>query len=168
MTCKQTFLFFICATLIPLSVSAHSNTTSIEVPVGERIVDIGYNRTFEAGVPILLDLGIKNADQTTIPFTDTWVRVSHHDQTMFSAPIFNGALGGARVTYVFPQAGTYTATVRFYNDGKEIVTADVPIDVIAGETKGPLWPIVVVGVSIISLATGVGIGLLARRARKRA
>lgn len=133
---------------------AHGDSESFEVSVGEYIVDIGYNRALEATVPILFDLGIKRSDQTSVPFTDAWIRLSQGDQTKFSAPVFNGALGGARVTYVFPIGGEYVATVRFYDHGKELATTDIPILVSTGDTEDrfSLLTLVLVGIGSAILA----------------
>ena len=91
-----------------------------------RIVDVDYRDAYiEADAIGRFDFGLFADDtrQKQVDFTDMWVRIVRKDgirvgRTLFAGAVAKQDFGGNGFSFVFPEGGTYTLSVR-YNDANE-------------------------------------------------
>ncbi|MSU73783.1 hypothetical protein EXS56_01450 [Candidatus Kaiserbacteria bacterium] len=110
------------------TVQAHGGEglTFTSTTTGGRIVDVDYpESSIEAGTIGRFDFGLF-ADATrqkqTI-FTDIWIRITEKDgseagKTLFAGSVAKQEFGGNGFSYVFPEGGTYTLSLRYNDTGK--------------------------------------------------
>lgn len=100
---------------LALPAFAHETGPSVEVEVGEYLIDIGYS-TFapQADEVVLFDFGLTR-EEAAVSFDDVWVRIESEEGVVFASGIHNAPFGGARMSYRFPEGGTYTVATRFEN-----------------------------------------------------
>lgn len=100
--------------------------TFTSTTTGGRIVDVDYaESSIEAGAIGRFDFGLF-ADETRqkqVTFTDVWVRIIQKDgseagKTLFAGSVAKQEFGGNGFSYVFPEGGTYTLSLR-YNDARK-------------------------------------------------
>ncbi len=90
------------------------------------IVDVDYSDlSVEAGRIGRFDFRLftDRTWETVVDFTDIWVRIvekngSKAGKTLFAGPISEQEFGGDGFSYVFPEGGTYTLSLR-YNDARK-------------------------------------------------
>lgn len=90
------------------------------------IVDVDYSDlAIEAGRIGRFDFRLftNRTWEKAVDFTDIWVRIVHKDgsrvgKTLFAGPISKQEFGGNGFSYVFPEKGTYTLSLR-YNDARK-------------------------------------------------
>jgi len=115
---------------------AHGTGASLEKQVGEYLIDVGYNTAvFAEQSSTAFDFDIKKGDEA-VAFSDVWVRISQGTKTVFAGGIYNADFGGARMTYVFPQAGEYEFSVRFENEDESIAESEFQIVVEEKQKEG--------------------------------
>lgn len=114
------------------------------------IADVNYSDTsIEAGRIGRFDFRLFT-DRTwerAVDFSDIWIRIVHKDgsrvgKTLFAGPVSKQEFGGNGFSYVFPEGGTYTLSLR-YNDankgdfGETVGEVEFELNVLrsAGENK---------------------------------
>lgn len=91
------------------------------------IVDVDYADTYvEAGRLGRFTFGLftDGTREKQIEYTDMWVRIVRKDDSKVGKTVFAGGLakqefGGNGFSFVFPEAGTYTMSVRYNNANKD-------------------------------------------------
>jgi len=117
-------ILFVGATIV----RAHGSGASFEKQVENMLVDIGYSvEEFSTDSSVVFDFGLKDANEAAVEFTDVWVRIVKDTSTVFATGVHNARLGGAIMTYVFPESGDYELSVRYQNDGENISETTFPI-----------------------------------------
>lgn len=110
---------------LPLGAGAHAFGVSHETTVDGVHIDIGYSSAAPvAGESVIFDfnLPVGEEDET---YTDVWVRIDHEGgSTKLATAVYNAEFGGPRMSYVFPEAGTYTVSVRYENNGTPLVKTE--------------------------------------------
>lgn len=116
-------------------VSAHEFGNSFELQTEEGLIDIGYSvEEFTDDTSVIFDFEILDEDGNEIFFSDIWVRIVREKSTVLATGVHNADLGGALLTYKFPETGEYVLHVRYQNDGKKVAEAEFPIIVQRGIT----------------------------------
>lgn len=134
-------------------VSGHGAGASFEEVVGAYAVDVGYDTpTFMEEETTAFDFALfDNATKDEVSFTDAWVVIEHENHTLFATGIKKSEFGRTTLLYTFPLSGNLSMSVRFQNNGEEIVEAVFPLLVEAAPKPG--------GNSSQSIIAGI-IGLL--------
>ena len=115
--------------------SAHGSEESFEKQVGNILIDVGYSTAnFTTDASVVFNFDVKSEEEEVF-FTDVWVRIVKDTSTVFATGVHNARLGGALMTYKFPGAGQYELSVRYQNDGKNVVEATFPLVVEQGEVE---------------------------------
>jgi hypothetical protein len=153
---KKSLFIFLLSLVFPLLASAHGSGLFIEKAVGEYVFDIGYSSDFIADDFIRFDLSLlKGVDKTPIPFSDAWVRISQGEKLLFAGPIAYGEFGKPGFSFVFPEAGDYTLSIRFEDSLKSLSEASVPIQVKPSAESGKSLPFALpVGTLILGALIG--------------
>jgi hypothetical protein len=144
--------------LFGVSVEAHESGTSYELIVEGYTVDIGYS--IEAPTTddvVAFDFQLQK-DTADAPFSDAWVKIEDaRGAVVFASGIHNAQFGGARMSYRFPEAGTYTMTVRYEAGDVRLAEAIVPLSVaeIPEETPTPPWLLVGLGGALLLAVVSV-------------
>jgi hypothetical protein len=108
-----------------------------------RIVDVDYREAYiEAGSFGRFDFNLFADDkrERVANFTDIWVRIVKKDgsrvgKTLYAGSVAKQEFGGNGFSFVFPEGGTYTLSVR-YNDsdsdrfGETVGEAEFELDVL--------------------------------------
>lgn len=143
--------------------SAHGDGASWETPVGQYVVDVGYEPDeFTAGETTRFDFNLKQGsgeDAPPVPFAEVWVRLKGTDLTYLATGVRKQTLGPTTLLYTFVKPGDYSFEVSFRDEsGKEAAAASFPVTVAAGEmgATSSLWlvyfaPGLVFGVVLASL-----------------
>jgi hypothetical protein len=128
---------FVLLVLAPLATWAHGDGASFEKEIGGYFVDIGYSAAVPSvGDLISFDFDLRkggSADSPTATYSDVWVRIVKGTKTYFAGGIGNGALGGPRMAYAFPEPGIYTVHSRFEDAQTETANASFTITVGAAD-----------------------------------
>ncbi|PCI30219.1 hypothetical protein COB52_01775 [Candidatus Kaiserbacteria bacterium] len=112
---------------------AHGTGSSFEQQDGDALIDIGYNtETFTEDSSVVFNFTMLDEDASPITFTDVWVRIVRDKSTVFATGVYNAKFGGATMTYRFPEAGQYTLSARFQNNGDSVAEATFPLEVEKG------------------------------------
>lgn len=120
---------------------AHGSSTSWEVPVGQYVVDVGYEpEEFVAGQSTRFDFNLKQgSDEEALPapFAEVWVRLKGVDATYLATGVRKQELGPTTLLYTFGKPGPYTLEVSFRDEGgKEVAATSLPISVADGDKGG--------------------------------
>jgi len=116
--------------------SAHDFGSSFEEEVGDSLIDIGYSvEEFTDDSSVIFSFEIKDETGAMADFSDVWVRIIKEQSTVFATGVHNARLGGALMTYKFPEVGEYELSVRYQNDGKKVAEAVFPLTVGRGTTS---------------------------------
>lgn len=144
--------------LFALSVPVHAHTsgTSFESVIDGYLVDIGYSiKEPTTDDVVSFDFQLQK-DDTTATFSDVWVKIEDERRTVvFAGGIHNAQYGGARMSYRFPEAGSYMITVRY--EAGDVRLADVAVPMTVTERTPDPSPdarliLGVVGVLALSMA----------------
>ena len=113
---------------------AHGTGASLEQQTEGGFVDIGYSpEEITSDTSVVFDFSLlAEPEGKEIEFSDVWVRFVTNDSTVFATGVHNARIGGALLTYRFPEAGEYTLVTRFQNNGVSIAEVEFPISVITG------------------------------------
>lgn len=78
--------------------------------------------------------------QKPVEFTDLWVRIEQKDgdkrgRTLYAGSVAKAQFGGTGFSFVFPEGGTYTLSVRYNDASKDkwsetVAEAEFPLDVL--------------------------------------
>jgi hypothetical protein len=135
--------------LLPLSVDAHAVGVSHEAYVDGIHIDIAYSSAAPtAGESVIFDFNLPLEEEDE-RYTDVWVRVDGEDGSVkLATAVYNAEFGGPRLSYVFSEAGTYTLSARYENEGEVLVKTEWPITVVPAR-ENPLasfaWYIYLLG-----------------------
>lgn len=118
----------------PFVASAHGDTPSFQLEVGSYLIDIGYStETPSTKDAVLFDFGITTSGEE-VAFSDVWVKIEDEKKAVVLATgVYNAEFGGPRLSYVFPEAGTYTLFARFENEDGSLAEASFPLTVNSAE-----------------------------------
>lgn len=172
--------------VMPSAVNAHGeagltfSATSTTEDMPPYIVDVDYSDiVVEAGRIGRFEFNLfADAERTRgVDFTDMWVRISRNngkrDVAVFAGGIAKQIFGGDGFSYIFPESGTYTLSIR-YNDankgtfGETVAEAQVPIEVLRSEDENTFnFTSVEFLVGIISGLFAALLGLLPLLMRKK-
>lgn len=170
---KQTFIFFLCASIIGMAtiVSAHSSGVSFEDTKEGYKIDIGHAEFFAAGESTRFDFTLYPEDIENIEgdiFTDVWVTITQDKKLFFAGGIDKPVFGATGFTYLFPEAGTYVLSARYQKDGDSLVQTEFPIEVtkaVDAVKKGnPLF--LYLALAIGGVLAGFGAGVIVRKNKK--
>lgn len=128
-------LFFIFLIIgFGFSLSAHGTGASFEKVIGNYKIDIGYDPViFTSGGVHRFDFDIFDSKtNNNVDFSDVWVNISEGSKTVFASGIHRSDLGIAGMTFVFPNKGDYTLSVRFEKGDNNIVESTFPVKVLEG------------------------------------
>lgn len=115
---------------------AHEFGESFEGQDGDVFIDIGYSvENITDDTSVVFDFEILDSEENMIPFSDVWVRITQEKSTVFASGIYNARLGGALMTYKFPESGEYELSARFQDDGKSIAEGTFPVVVERGASR---------------------------------
>lgn len=162
---KNTAFALLLGLALPFALSAHTTGFFTEKVVGEYLFDIGYSSEFVAGDFVRLDLSLlKNDTREVVPFGDAWVRISQGEKLLFAGPIAYGEFGKPGFSFVFPEAGDYTLSIRFENSLKSLAESAIPIRVKpAPESAGTRPFLVPIGSLVLGLLAGFGAAQLFKK-----
>jgi hypothetical protein len=115
----------------PLTAGAHAFGVSHETVVDGMHIDIGYSSAAPVvGESVIFDFNLP-VDEEVKKYTNVWVRIDGEDgSTKLATAVYNASFGGPRMSYVFGDAGTYTISVRYENEGDAIVKTEWPLTVL--------------------------------------
>ncbi len=151
--------------------SAHTTGASWELPVGDYVVDVGYDPVqVVMGQYERFDFAVWKDAAKTVPvnFAEVWTRVVKIDtkETLLATGIREQPVGPTTLLYEFLVPGQYSLEVSFRDaDGNEIVAASFPIAVSPGEGARAGY---VVPAGCAFLGAIVGAALVYLYVRKRA
>ena len=120
---------------------AHGLGTTLGKTVGDYIVDVDYDAIagIYAGDPVQFTFQLFNKDRSQqLDFNDVRVSITPVKQgETLSLPVFDGGIVGSTfppsgMTFVFPNAGSYTLNLRYEKGEKAIAEASFPLDVQSG------------------------------------
>lgn len=121
-------LFAVVLCISPSGTSAHGEggRTFTGTTTKGRIVDVDYSDTYiEADRIGRFDFNLFTDDtrEKAVNFSDLWVRILKNDgsrvgKTLYAGGVAKQEFGKDGFSFVFPEAGTYTLSVR-YNDSNE-------------------------------------------------
>lgn len=134
-------MFAIVFTASVFTAYGHGAGASFEQIENGYLIDIGYSpEEIEAGTSVRLDFNIfEEASGSPVPFSDVWLRITKEEQTLFAGGIQRADFGGTGVMYTPPDAGVYTISARFQNNGEALAEAEFPLDVQpSDETANPI------------------------------
>ncbi len=157
------------AVLSPLFVLAHGDSQSFELVKEGYLIDIGYNEDLVAGDTVRFDLNLykEDPDETPVPFSRVWVRVTSGERVLFAGSISDSAFGTPGWSLAFADRGEYILFVRFEDAEGSIVEAEFPM-LVAGdedtETASPSRAVLIGSIGFILGAIG---GAFVRRDLKR-
>lgn len=124
-------LLALALTAVPLDVSAHALGASYEATVDGYFIDIGFSSPApEVGESVIFDFNFPATQEPIPPYTDVWVRVEKERRVMLASALHNAHFGGPRMSYVFPEAGTYTIYVRYQNAEETFVETEFTMPVV--------------------------------------
>lgn len=153
---------------LPLFASAHALGVSHEVTVDGIHIDIGYSSAAPVvGESVIFDFNLPAGEEDE-RYTDVWVRVNaENGSTKLATAVHNAGFGGPRMSYSFPEAGTYTISARYENEGTALAKTEWQITVLpdTGSGVGGMladihWLTALIGVFL----GGAGAALYLRRA----
>ena len=145
---------------------AHGLGNSLEQQVDDILVDIGYSvDEFTDDSSVVFDFEIVDSEKEQIDFTDVWVRLVKDKSTVLATGVHNGRLGGAIMTYKFPEAGEYTLSARFQNGKDAVAEAEFPLTVlqVQKEPIGSRALLFIVLAFIVGLLAGLPLIVLQRK-----
>ncbi len=118
--------------IAPLITFAHGDTLSFETEVDGYLVDIGYSsETPSEEEVVLFDFALTSvSSEDEAAFSDVWVKIEDESGAIvFASGIHNAEFGGPRMSYKFPEDGTYTVSARYENESEAIVEVSFPLTV---------------------------------------
>jgi len=157
--------------VLPVSLSAHGIGVSYEENKDGYLIDIGHDEFIAALESTRFDFQVYPLDISTVEnevFTDVWVTFTKDRQIYFAGGIHKPEYGATGFTYVFPEVGTYTVSVRFQNTGKTVVQTEFTLDIIAPLKEQRKANILVLLGLLVTAGTiaGVAVGLFVPRKNK--
>ncbi|MBY0111049.1 hypothetical protein K2Y00_03570 [Patescibacteria group bacterium] len=152
--------------VFPLSVSAHAFGFSHETTVNGYQVDIGYSTA--APTPnesVIFDFNLP-AVHAEVPYSDVWVRVTKEDGTVVLATgLYNARFGGPRLSYMFPEDGRYTISVRYEQESEVLLETEFPITVVPASSGSIPYTEHIPGL-VVGLLLSVGVLTWWQRGKK--
>ena len=126
---KKIFFVFLALFFPLMYISGHGTGQSLEVETGAYLVDIGYSAFgLYAGEANSFDINLLHKEtKEQISFTNVWVRIAEEELVVFASNIARARLGKTAMTFIFPDAGAYTISVRFEDEDGVIVEAGLPL-----------------------------------------
>ena len=124
-------LFALIASLVPLTLGAHSSGASFEEQKGEYTIDIGYDPVDPvAGDRLVLDFELWDGDKADeVPFTRAWVRIERDKKIVLATGVGKASVGPTTLLFVLPEPGDYSLMVRYENTDGPIVEHVFPLTV---------------------------------------
>lgn len=146
--------------LMPPLVSAHALGASYEAWIDGYHIDIGYNSPAPSvGESVIFDFNFAVTATTTPEYTDVWVRVDGPDgNVVLATALYNTEFGGPRMSYTFPDVGTYTIHARYENGSTPVVSASFPMTVIPDQYQRSFLGRIGGIETILALGAGLLIG----------
>jgi len=165
------FLAILMCCGISANALAHGTGVSYEESKDGYLIDVGHDEFIAALESTRFDFIVYPEDITTINgevFTDVWVTFIKDKQLFFAGGVHKPVFGSTGFTFVFPEEGVYTASVRYQKDGETVVQTEFPITVIAPLEKEPtpVPYVLYVLIALASCVTGVTVGLFIPRKNK--
>lgn len=122
---------------------AHGFGVTLDKAVGDYIVDVDYDAAgggIYAGNPIQFTFRLFNKDRSKqIEFSNVRVNITSTSENAFARPVFDGGIASwsafapSSMTFAFPDAGSYTLTLRYHQGDITLVEAAFPFDVLPNE-----------------------------------
>lgn len=128
----KTLLVLLALALLPGSALAHGDAPSFETEVDGYRIDIGYSSASPTeDEALLFDFALASVSSgSDVPFSDVWVKIEdERGAVVFASGIHNAEFGGPRMSYRFPEGGTYTVSARYENGPDALVEASFPLTV---------------------------------------
>lgn len=152
-------------TVFALPVEAHESGESFESVIDGYTVDIGYTTAEPATDDVVaFDFQLEKEGKV-VPFSDVWVRIEDAQKVVvFAGGIHNSQYGGARMSYRFPEAGSYTMSVRYEQGEVALAQVSVPMTVTGAAATDASTNAMVIG-TILALVVGAGVFAWYRRPR---
>lgn len=149
---------FLAFALLTLSAHAHESGESFESVVDGYAVDIGYtNPTPTTEDVVAFDFQLER-DGASATFSDVWVKIEDADKTVvFAGGLHNAQFGGTRMSYRFPEAGSYTMAVRYEQGDVALAQVSVPMTVTEAAQASSVNCGLVIGAIILVLGVGAGV-----------
>lgn len=163
---QRALLAIIALTLAPVPVFAHDTGASFERQVGAYLVDIGYSEPDPVmGQSVVFDFGLEK-DGEEASFTDAWIKIEDKDGVVLATGIHNATYGGAKLTYAFPESGSYIISVRYERADDALAEASFELPVTAGDSTSKFSFDAIS--AALGLLIGIGIGFLVALRRRSA
>jgi hypothetical protein len=154
--------------LLPHVVTAHALGASYETTVDGYTLDIGYSSPApEVGEAVIFDFNFPTTQDSVPPYTDVWVRIETEQKVVFASALHNAHFGGPRMSYVFPEAGTYTIYVRYQNAEETFVEASFPMTVVPASQDAVSAALRTPGYGLAALGVLIALGVLLYTQRSR-
>lgn len=130
-----TLIALMCA--LPTLAHAHALGVSHETTVDGIHIDIGYSSAAPSvGESVIFDFNLPAGEEDE-RYTDVWVRVdAENGSSKLATAVYNARFGGPRMSYVFPEAGTYTISARYENEGEALAKTEWTIPVVPAASGG--------------------------------
>lgn len=150
------FLLLLTSGLVAVPVFAHESGESYEAEVNGYAVDVGYSTDSPTDEEVVLFDFQLQQDGKDVPFTDAWVKIENEQKVVvFAGGMYRAEYGGARLSYRFPEAGTYQVSIRYEDGDRSLAEVSVPLSV-AGTDRTSATPLIafVAGAALSALAAG--------------
>lgn len=162
---------FIFSTATANVVYSHSSGVSYEEIKDGYKIDVGHAEFIYDQEPERFDFSIFPESVTSTEgelFSDVWVTFMKDKKLFFAGGIHKPVFGSTGLTYVFPEPGTYTMSVRFQKDAETVVKTEFPIEVVPlSEPKETNNVFMYLLFLAAGLCVGVSIGLFIPRKSKQ-
>lgn len=157
--------------VLPVSLFAHGTGVSYEENKDGYLIDIGHDEFIAALESTRFDFQVYPEDISMVEgevFTDVWVTFTKDKKIFFAGGIHKPEFGATGFTYMFPEVGTYTISVRFQNRGETVVQTEFTLDIIAPlEEQKKANVFVLLGLLVTAgTIAGVAVGLFVPRKNK--
>ena len=135
--------------VLPFFALAHGTGAYYETVVDGYKADVGFSTPAPVlGESVIFDFQLRHADSelnsgTDVAFQDTWVKIQSDEdkRVVFASGIHNAEFGGPRMSYVFPEIGAYTISVRYEDENGTLAEVSFPMSVLPAPDRridGPL------------------------------
>jgi hypothetical protein len=166
---KRIITVFIAFVIAPTAFANGLGGERLEKFVGDRIVDIGTDQTATpvAGEPIEFDFNLLDS-KTREPVnlvTSVGIDIGHNGKSLVNCDLIT-ELPNTFLFYTFPEAGTYTLKVTFFDknrDRQELATASFPLTIAGSSGRIGAFNLAEI---LVSMALGLLGGYWAARRRR--
>ncbi|MBS3116952.1 hypothetical protein J4421_05140 [Candidatus Woesearchaeota archaeon] len=126
---RRSTFFFVFVIILTSSSLSHLDAGE-DKEVGDYLVDFSYSpkEITKDNKALLTFTILDNEKRDVIEFDKVWVRIEEKENIVFTATL-SSDLDQAVLTYIFPEAGEYLITARFFKDEQKMVETSFTLSV---------------------------------------